>query len=95
MERKEVTSFSFNKRNHGHWDVWINGIGRAFTVRGGPSAYVVIDQRSRYIDQNHKDEETREFMSLPMALAYLTDKLTFELIATVSQKVQRIEDWNL
>ena len=89
------SSLSINRRNPGHWDIYMNNIGRAFRIRGGPGAYSVFDERSRYIDKNHKDDEPKKFKTVQAAIGYITDLLMYELIVVEGQTPATIESWNI
>lgn len=81
-------SFRVVNRNPGHWDI-VDSLGRVFRVRGAPSAYIVYDERV----EGRKGPIT--FKTVSACMSYICDELMFELVATESQEVTRIEDWNL
>ena len=99
-EKKEPSppycySFSVNHRNPGHWDVYMNQIGRAFRIRGGPGKYTVLDERSIYIDKDHVNDEPRSFKTVQSAIGYITEMLMYELIVAEGQTPTVIESWNV
>jgi hypothetical protein len=81
-------SFGVRRRNFGHWDIATDQ-GRAFRVRGGPGAWDVIDERTL------PGPAVRVFKDQGAAMGYICAEMMHELIATESQKVHRIEDWNV
>lgn len=89
MTTNVLQGFSVSRRNYGHWD--INGFDRRlFRIRGGPSKYVVIDERD---DAVRKDVLT--FKTVGACMGYICDELMFELIIVDGQQPQTIESWNL
>lgn len=82
-----MKGFEFVHRNTGHWDV-VSNEGRLFRLRGGPSKFSVSDERVIGKGWVH-------FKTQTAAVSYICDELMFELIATESQEVKRIEDWNI
>ena len=84
-----MTNFDVVNRNHGHWDIHELGGGRIFRVRGAPGACSVIDERGGFLT-----DKPKMFKTVPACMAYICDTLMFELVATESQVVTRIEDRN-
>jgi len=82
------SGFSVRRRNFGHWDI-ITAEGRAFRIRGGPGDWHVIDERTL------PGPDRLTFKDQGAAMAYICAEMMHELLATESQKVQRIEDWNV
>ena len=84
------TGFNVCRRNYGHWDIGIPGIGRVFCIRGGPGKYYIRDERPE-----HNGLIGGEFNTLPTAMAYICDILMYELIVAEGQKPYMIEEWNV
>lgn len=82
-------SFSVNRRNFGHWDIY-DKKGRIFRIRGGPGKYVLLDERD--IPERLS---AMTFKSLPMCMAFVTDLLMHELIIAEGQEPHVIESWNV
>ena len=80
-------TFIISKRNFGHWDICDNK-NRLFCIRGGPSNYVVRDER-----ENRK--ENIKFKTVNACMSYICDLLMFELIIVEKQKSKVIENWNI
>lgn len=74
-------------RNYGHWDVWKND-RRIYRIRGGPGNYWV--DGDHYMQGDHFEGKT-----VGICMAYITDKLMFELIVAEGQTPQIIESWNI
>lgn len=81
-------SFCVRWRNYGHWDITTNR-GRAFRVRGGPGDWTVFDERTL------PGPDAMTFKEQGAAMAYICAEMMHELLATESQNVHRIEDWNV
>ena len=82
-----MKSFGINYRNYGHWDI-ISDSARAFRIRGGPGAYVVMDERA-------KPFPVTPFKTVTACMSYICDELMFELILAEGQEPQIIESWNV
>lgn len=67
-----MTGFSVVHRNPGHWDVLVQGTGRAFAIRGEPGNVWVRDERRT----KHTGDET--FKTLIAAMAWIVDELMYE-----------------
>lgn len=80
--------FSVRRRNFGHWDITTEK-GRAFRIRGGPGSWDVIDERTLPAPAR------LTFKDQGAAMSYICAEMMHEVIAAESQKVQRIEDWNV
>ena len=84
-------NFQVVYRNFGHWDIYTDKEkGRAFRIRGGPSKYIISDERD-----GHFGKEWMPFKTVQACMSYICDELMYELIAAKSQKVEIIEDWNI
>ena len=86
-----VSNFTVRHRNPGHWDILIAN-GRAFRVRGGPGKYWISDERR---DSSNFGRLNIDFKTIDQAMLWICNELMFEIIATESQEVTRIEDWNV
>ena len=80
--------FSVRRRNFGHWDI-NTGEGRACRIRGGPSEWLVFDERTL------PGPGRLVFKDQGAAMSFICAEMMHELLATESQNVHRIEDWNV
>lgn len=79
--------FKVVRRNVGHWDI-ITDKGRAFRIRGGPGAYVAMDERE-------KPYPTTNFKTITACMSFICDELMHELIVAEGQTPTVIEKWNV
>jgi len=84
-----MEGFSVIYRNFGHWDITQGSNGRLFRIRGAPGKYAVSDERKG------QNAAWVYFSTLPVAMAYICDKLMFELIIAEGQTPTVIEGWNI
>lgn len=82
-----INSFSVNRRNPGHWDIW-NMDRRLFRIRGGPGAYDAMDERQPPFP-------VTTFKTLSSCMQFICDELMHELIIAEGQKFHTIENWNV
>lgn len=83
-----MDNFTVVYRNYGHWDI-VDDTGRKFRIRGGPGAYVVMDERSK---ETYGDTP---FNTVQACMGHICDKLMFELIIAEGQEPTVIESWNV
>ena len=75
-----VKNFSFNRRNHGHWDVYDSDT-RVFRIRGGGHK-PWEEEEVQVIGENSMRETTThgwlEFKTITAATAWITDQMMHE-----------------
>lgn len=70
-----MRDFSVYERNPGHWDIYINNVGRVFKIRGNHGIQIVIDTRNPKPSIPHK---SIEFKTVQACMSYICDELMFE-----------------
>ena len=74
-----VKNFSFNRRNHGHWDVY-DGDTRVFRIRGGgPESW--DEEDVQIVGENSMREgcpDWLKFKTITAATAWITDQMMHE-----------------
>lgn len=83
-----ISAFNVVRRNFGHWDISLPGIGRIFRIRGGPGKYTCIDERD-------VKAPNREFKTLTTCMTWICEELMYELIVAEGQNPAIIESWNV
>jgi len=80
-------SFTVKRRNYGHWDICKGG-NRVYRIRGGPSAY-------RVIQEDVSPSVVTHHSTVMGCMLYICDKLMFELLYAEGQSPHVIEGWNV
>ena len=80
MSQNTPPNFRVIRRNFGHWDVGIEGYGRAFAIRGGPGAYYVRDERPE-----GERKSIQNFATVQACMSYICDLLMWELLVAEGQ----------
>lgn len=84
------TGFSVVWRNYGHWDIVSNKAGRLFRLRGGPSEWIILDERS--VEER---KERMVFKEQSAAMSYVCAELMHELLTIEGQAPYTMEFWNI
>lgn len=84
-----MQGFSVIHRNYGHWDIVNNKVGRLFRLRGGPSEWIVFDERENRL------KDIPPFKEQSAAMSFICAELMHELLTVEGQKPYVMESWNI
>jgi hypothetical protein len=84
-----ISNFSVNRRNPGHWDIYVDR-DRAFCIRGGPGNYYVRDER-----EGKQQNMAPRMKTVGACMTWICDELMHELIVAEGQTPTTIESWNV